>query len=258
MNKNRRTKSTTQSLIQPLSNDQILHLHTSSLLLNRSSSLNRPAQFHLLFLPGYSRQIHYRAERQLNLRRFIRNAQEAGFRAAIIYDDKLNNNLISMMGNHEGLWIYAVFVSNTAGETLRKNARGVGGECCIISLVDETAWTVLVISFISVLAVICLLVSICFSVNQWRNHQEMRTTAVDDNVVDMLPRITFGSVNLSAPIGETCTICLEDYKHGESLKILPCRHGFHSSCVDSWLTKCATFCPVCKHDVRTRMASSVK
>lgn len=131
----------------------------------------------------------------------------------------------TVMGNHEGLWIYAVFVSNTAGETLRENARGVGGECCIISLVDETAWTVLVISFISVLAVICLLVSICFTINQWRNHQETRTTAVDDNVVDMLPRITFGSVNLSAPIGETCTICLEDYKHGESLKILPCRHG---------------------------------
>lgn len=131
----------------------------------------------------------------------------------------------TVMGNHEGLWIYAVFVSNTAGETLRENARGVGGECCIISLVDETAWTVLVISFISLLAVICLLVSICFAVNQWRNHQETRTTAVDDNVVDMLPRITFGSVNLSTPIGETCTICLEDYKHGESLKILPCRHG---------------------------------
>ncbi|KAG6423723.1 hypothetical protein SASPL_114126 [Salvia splendens] len=164
----------------------------------------------------------------------------------------------TVMGNHEGLWIYAVFVSNTAGETLRENARGVGGKCCIISLVDETAWTVLVISFISLLAVICLLVSICFTVNQWRNHQETRATAVDDNVVDTLPRITFGSVNLSAPIGETCTICLEDYKHGESLKILPCRHGFHLSCVDSWLTKCAAFCPVCKHDVRTRMTSSIK
>ncbi|XP_057796210.1 receptor homology region, transmembrane domain- and RING domain-containing protein 1 isoform X1 [Salvia miltiorrhiza] len=192
----------------------------------------------------------------------IRNAQEAGFRAAIVYDDQLDHNLISMMGNPEGLWIYAVFVSNTAGETMRENARGVGGECCIISLVDETAWTVLVISFISVLAVICLLVSICFTVNQWRNCQETRTTAVDDKVVDMLPRITFGAVNLIDPIGETCIICLEDYKHGESLKVLPCRHvvftGFHSSCVNSWLTKGATFCPVCKHDVRARMASSVK
>ncbi|KAH6764069.1 receptor homology region transmembrane domain ring H2 motif protein 1 [Perilla frutescens var. frutescens] len=186
----------------------------------------------------------------------IRNAQEAGFRAAIVYDDRRNHNLISMMGNPKGLWIYAVFVSNTAGEILKENAQGVGGECCIVSFVDETAWTVLVISFISVLAVISLLVAVFFIVNHWRNPQETRT-ALDDKVVDMLPNITFHSVNIIDHIGETCTICLEDYKHGESLKILPCRHGFHASCVNSWLTKCATFCPVCKHDIRTKIASSV-
>lgn len=187
----------------------------------------------------------------------IRNAQEAGFHAAIVYDDRLNHNLISMMGNPEGLWIYAVFVSNTAGEILKENAHGVGGECCIVSFVDETAWTVLVISFMSVLAVISLLVAIFFIVNHWRNHHDART-ALDDKVVDMLPNITFNSVDLIDHIGETCTICLEDYKHGESLTILPCRHGFHANCVNSWLTKCATFCPVCKHDVRTKIASSLK
>lgn len=131
---------------------------------------------------------------------------------------------VLVMGNPEGLWIYAVFVSNTAGEILKENAQGVGGECCIVSFVDETAWTVLVISFMSVLAVISLLVAIFFIVNHWRNHHYART-ALDDKVVDMLPNIAFHSVNLIDHIGETCTICLEDYKHGESLKILPCRHG---------------------------------
>lgn len=136
------------------------------------------------------------------------------------------------MGNPEGIWIYAVFVSNTAGEILKENAQGVGGECCIISYIDETAWTVLVISFISVLAVISLLATIFFTVNHWRNHQETRTV-IDDKMVDMLPSITFGSVNLIGHIGETCTICLEDYKHGENLKVLPCQHGKVLSYIDT-------------------------
>lgn len=127
------------------------------------------------------------------------------------------------MGSSEGLWIYAVFVSHTAGEILRESARGEGGECCIISFVDETAWTVLVISFISVLAVVFLLVAIFFAFSQWRNGRGTRT-AVNDKVVNMLPETAYGSVDLIHPIGERCTICLEDYKDGESLKILPCRH----------------------------------
>ncbi|KAK6141221.1 hypothetical protein DH2020_025018 [Rehmannia glutinosa] len=179
----------------------------------------------------------------------IRNAQEAGFHAAIVYNDQHNHNLIAMMGNPEGIWIYAVFVSNVAGEILREHAQRVGGECCIISFADETAWTVLVISFISVLAVISLIATIFFTFNRWRNRKETRAV-MDDKAVDILPSITFGSVNLISHIGETCAICLEDYKHGESLKVLPCQHDFHASCVKSWLTKWATFCPVCKHDLK--------
>ncbi|PIN05473.1 putative E3 ubiquitin ligase [Handroanthus impetiginosus] len=180
----------------------------------------------------------------------IRNAQEAGFRAAIVYDDQRNHNLISMMGNPEGIRIYAVFVSNVAGEILREHAQAVGDECCIISVLDETAWTVLVISFISVLAVMSLLATIFFTYNHWRTSKKTKPV-VDVKVFDILPSITFGSQNLISHIGETCVICLEDYKYGENLKVLPCQHDFHASCVKSWLTKWATFCPICKHDIRT-------
>lgn len=31
---------------------------------------------------------------------------------------------------------------------------------------------------------------------------------------------------------------------------------FHSSCVDSWLTKWGTFCPVCKFDMKTKFVYS--
>ncbi|KAL8510821.1 hypothetical protein ACS0TY_017586 [Phlomoides rotata] len=185
----------------------------------------------------------------------IRNAQEAGFHAAIVYDDRPNHNRVSMMGSPDGLRIYAVFVSNKAGLILEENARGVGGECCIISYVDGNGWTVLVISVMSVLAVISLVATILFTVNQLRDHRETGSV-LDGKTVDMLPTITFGSANVIGRVGETCAICLEDFKHEEHLKVLPCQHDFHASCVNSWLTKWATFCPVCKHDLRTN--SSIK
>ncbi|KAL2474049.1 Receptor-like proteiny region [Forsythia ovata] len=231
----------------------------------------------------------------------IRNAQNAGFRAAVVYDDQHNHNLISMMGNPEGIWMPAVFVANEAGETLRKHAQAEESQCCIISSLDETAWTVLVISFISLLVVVSLLATIFFTYNHRQNQQGTRHV-IDDKVVDILPCITFDAAQLSCYTGETCAICLEDYRDGESLKILPCQHEqlliirekksasdnctifadqllhlsprlqwlspllstdklklfrlsrdssyFHVGCVNSWLTKWATSCPVCKHDIR--------
>lgn len=69
---------------------------------------------------------------------------------------------------------------------------------------------------------------------------------------------------------ETCAICLDDFKEGDKLRILPCRHGcyfylimffknclaYHSKCIDPWLTKNRRVCPVCKRRVGPRNADS--
>ncbi|EPS63490.1 hypothetical protein M569_11294, partial [Genlisea aurea] len=45
-----------------------------------------------------------------------------------------------------------------------------------------------------------------------------------------------------------CCICLCTYDDGNELRELPCRHHFHSICVDKWLHINAT-CPLCKLNI---------
>jgi E3 ubiquitin-protein ligase SDIR1 len=45
-----------------------------------------------------------------------------------------------------------------------------------------------------------------------------------------------------------CTICLEDFQHGNKVRTLPCLHSFHSHCVEEWLDK-SRVCPNCQFDI---------
>ena len=48
----------------------------------------------------------------------------------------------------------------------------------------------------------------------------------------------------------TCPICLDDYVSGETtVRELPCRHLFHPECVDSFLLRNSSLCPMCKKSV---------
>ncbi|KAG6496244.1 receptor homology region, transmembrane domain- and RING domain-containing protein 1-like [Zingiber officinale] len=189
-----------------------------------------------------------------NFEEKVRNAQDAGFGAAIIFDDQEKSSLYSMVGDSDGIHIHAVFVSKMAGETLMKYARGEEGECCIGSSMDEAAGTILVISFVSLVFIIIVLAAFMLARNcrLLRQRAQNSPASMKREAVELLPCLTFRTAFLSSKqTAETCAICLEDYRDGESLRVLPCQHDFHLVCVDSWLTKWGTFCPVCKHNMRT-------
>jgi hypothetical protein len=52
---------------------------------------------------------------------------------------------------------------------------------------------------------------------------------------------------VSAASQPTCAICLEDFVPLESeVRELPCRHIFHSECIDPFLGENSSLCPLCK------------
>lgn len=46
-------------------------------------------------------------------------------------------------------------------------------------------------------------------------------------------------------LNKECQVCLTDYETGDTLRILPCFHEFHTPCIDPWLSINHT-CPVCR------------
>ncbi|XVF47971.1 hypothetical protein PTKIN_Ptkin03bG0152700 [Pterospermum kingtungense] len=56
---------------------------------------------------------------------------------------------------------------------------------------------------------------------------------------------------------EQCYICLAEYEEGDKIRVLPCQHEFHMSCVDKWLKEIHGVCPLCRGDVRQGVESSI-
>lgn len=47
---------------------------------------------------------------------------------------------------------------------------------------------------------------------------------------------------------DTCPVCMESYKKGELLMILPCMHKYHKGCIMPWLLQ-SGLCSVCRFNV---------
>ncbi|CAH8385383.1 unnamed protein product [Eruca vesicaria subsp. sativa] len=46
-----------------------------------------------------------------------------------------------------------------------------------------------------------------------------------------------------------CAVCLSSFEEKDTARMLPnCKHVFHVTCVDTWLTSCST-CPICRTEV---------
>ncbi|AQK51213.1 Receptor homology region transmembrane domain- and RING domain-containing protein 2 [Zea mays] len=161
----------------------------------------------------------------------IRNAQNAGFKAAVVYNNEDNDILVSMAGSSLGVQIYAVFISKASGEELKKYSGQTDAELWIIPTYENSAWPIMAISFVSLLAMSAILVACFFA----RRHQIRRDRArlpraqeshgMSSQLVKAIPSLIFTKVQEDNCTSATCAICLEDYSVGEKIRVLPCRHS---------------------------------
>lgn len=142
--------------------------------------------------------------------------------------------VFTVSGSSEGIVIYAVFISKASGESLNKYTDHFGAHVCITPLYMESAWTIVIIIFIVLIAVACVIFT-CYFVHrhhvrhgtgQLRPHYVPETShGMSDQSVKALPSLTFTTVLEDNCTSTTCAICLNDYTFGENLRILPCRHS---------------------------------
>lgn len=136
-----------------------------------------------------------------------------------------------MAGTPGGIHIPAVFVSKASGEILKKYAGHTDVELWLIPSYESSAWSIMAISFISLLAMSAVLAT-CFFVRRHRIRREQPILpnvrefhGMSSRLVKAMPSLIFTSVLEDNCTSSACAICLEDYRVGEKLRILPCRHS---------------------------------
>ncbi|XP_024024486.1 uncharacterized protein LOC21389849 [Morus notabilis] len=78
------------------------------------------------------------------------------------------------------------------------------------------------------------------------------------SVVDSFPLKSHSRLDKADARDEVseCYICLAEYEEGDKIRVLPCQHEYHMSCVDKWLKEIHGVCPLCRGDVRENLTDN--
>lgn len=79
------------------------------------------------------------------------------------------------------------------------------------------------------------------------NIGEVKRRGLTDSSLRLLSRDVYRREKASgfALQDHACPVCMTEYEEGETTLRLPCKHFFHSTCVETWLSRSAS-CPVCR------------
>lgn len=148
---------------------------------------------------------------------------------------------VAVAGSSSGIHIYAVFVSKAAGEVLKKFSGHADVEVWILPTFENSAWSIMAISFVSLLAMSAVLAT-CFFVRRHRIRRDHPRTpesrefhGMSSQLVKAIPSLIFTKVQEDNCTSSMCAICLEDYNVGEKLRVLPCRHSMFAPLLTPFL-----------------------
>ena len=178
----------------------------------------------------------------------VRNAQSVGAIAALVFNNDPNDNLIKMWEKHtQDIIIPSVFIDYNAGELIKYYNNS---ETNIALLYNSLPFFYINYKFIIIVTFSILglfgIVSCFTRSSRFRNSTTAeRISRMTRRQIKKLKKITY--TNENSEEYQTCAICLEDYIINDKLRILPCDHEFHTTCIDKWLLKNSSKCPKCRH-----------
>ncbi|XP_064783129.1 RING finger protein 150-like isoform X2 [Oncorhynchus masou masou] len=128
--------------------------------------------------------------------------------------------------------------------------------------VSRTSVVFVSISFI-VLMIISLAWLIFYYIQRFRyaNARDRNQRRLGDAAKKAISKLQVRSIRKGDKETESdfdnCAVCIEGYKANDVVRILPCRHIFHKSCVDPWLLDHRT-CPMCKMNILKALGIPVR
>ncbi|CAF1412049.1 unnamed protein product [Rotaria sp. Silwood1] len=206
----------------------------------------------------------------------ITRAKQYGASAVIIYDPAhLGSELYNMLQNNSD--ILSVYVQRPIGSNLFNLARNNRTQLNITlqpinidfdNYNSENIWLGSQSATIFIAISICILISLCIS---WlifyycqRHHARTAKDRLQNRLSNAakkaLTKIPLISVSENPQTEESCVICLDTIKTGDTIRQLVCGHTFHHHCVDPWLLN-HRHCPLCNLDIlaayRVSLPSSI-
>ncbi|KAI8646394.1 hypothetical protein BD408DRAFT_380428 [Parasitella parasitica] len=191
----------------------------------------------------------------------VKSLQSSGAKAVII-GDRHYNGWITMYATDtdaSDVTIPSVYVAQYQFLSLIQHLQDKQNSSVVIRITKNDIFTWSLSDFLLFFAVLLpssILYALYFTYRMHQRRQEQREqrriashqSKAPAELVYRLKSKVFHKEN-KGDENEECIICLETYQEGDVLRKLPCRHEFHSTCVDTWLITRRKYCPICKFDV---------
>lgn len=83
------------------------------------------------------------------------------------------------------------------------------------------------------------------------NNKKSKTKLVftEDKLNEIAPMQCVGLFRKIIPFSVVCAVCQEKCSHKQLHRTLPCKHAFHSHCIDNWLLERQPTCPICRVNI---------
>lgn len=184
------------------------------------------------------------------------NGQNADYAGVIVYDNIPADMLIPMGAQNqaiaEQIQIPSVFAAWETGEALISYLYNSTESAVYVNILPDGGYPWPPTRFLWPFAAAvggCLVIMLVSTVIKLaRDWRKSRRGRLSRRKLNQLPIIKFVQEEHGQRF-DCCAICLEEFKNGDKIRELPCKHGYHKQCIDPWLTANRKVCPLCKRTV---------